>query len=79
LLQEVEFKYDVLGNRIEKKHDSNGDGGFETTQPYDGWKNVNQGLVGNENFDVWADLDGSSSLPISSDFFASRADFRRPR
>jgi hypothetical protein len=28
----------------------------------DGWKNVRQPLVGNENWDVWADLDGSSSL-----------------
>jgi len=59
-----EFRYDAFGNRIEKKIDSNGDGSWDTTQRYalDGWKNVNQALVGNENWDVWADLDGSSSL-----------------
>jgi len=46
-----EFKYDAFGNRIEKKIDSNGDGGWETTQRYalDGWKTVNRALVGNEN------------------------------
>jgi RHS repeat-associated protein len=59
-----EFKYDAFGNRIEKKIDSDGNGSWDTTQRYalDGWKNVNQALVGNENWDVWADLDGSSSL-----------------
>ena len=43
--------YDAFGNRIEKKIDSNGDGGWETTQRYalDGWKTVNRALVGNEN------------------------------
>jgi RHS repeat-associated protein len=59
-----EFKYDAFGNRIEKKIDSDGNGSWDTTQRYalDGWKNVRQPLVGNENWDVWADLDGSSSL-----------------
>jgi len=59
-----EFKYDAFGNRIEKKIDSDGNGSWNTTQRYalDGWKNVRRPLVGNENWDVWADLDGSSSL-----------------
>jgi RHS repeat-associated protein len=53
-----------LGNRIEKKIDADGNGSWETTQRYalDGWKNVHQALVGNENWDVWADLNGSGSL-----------------
>ena len=64
LLQRVEFRYDAFGSRIEKKVDEDGNATWDTTQRYalDGWKNVRQPLVGNENWDVWADLDGSSSL-----------------
>jgi RHS repeat-associated protein len=61
----VEFKYDAWGNRVEKKVDNNGDGTWDTTQryAYDGWKRGPQGaFVGNENWDVWADLDGSNNL-----------------
>jgi acyl-CoA-binding protein len=70
-----EFKYDAFGNRIEKRIDADGNGTWDTTQRYalDGWKNLyapspltgegrGEGFVGNENWDVWADLDGSSSL-----------------
>jgi RHS repeat-associated protein len=62
---QVDFKYDAFGNRIEKAHDADGTGGGSavvTRFALDGWKNVRQPLVGNENWDVWADLDGSSSL-----------------
>jgi RHS repeat-associated protein len=62
---QVDFKYDAFGNRIEKAHDADGAGGGSavvTRFALDGWKNVRQPLVGNENWDVWADLDGSSSL-----------------
>jgi RHS repeat-associated protein len=64
LLQRVEFRYDAHGSRIEKKVDEDGNATWDATQRYalDGWKNVRQPLVGNENWDVWADLDGSSSL-----------------
>lgn len=60
----VEFKYDATGNRNQKRVDTDGNGSWDTTQRFalDGWKNVNARLVGNENFDVWADLDGNSSL-----------------
>jgi len=58
--------YDAQGrNRIEKAHDADGAGGGSavvTRFALDGWKNVRQPLMGNENWDVWADLDGSSSL-----------------
>jgi RHS repeat-associated protein len=59
----VEVQYDAYGNRVEKKVDANGDGTFETTQRYalDGWR-PGSGFVGTENWDVWADLDASSSL-----------------
>jgi len=63
--KEVDFKYDVFGNRIEKDYDDDGAGQHSATITrfaYDGWKNTNQHLVGNENWDVWADLDGGSSL-----------------
>jgi hypothetical protein len=68
--------YDAFGNRIEKAHDEDGAGGGSavvTRFALDGWKNLyapsplmgegrGEGFVGNENWDVWADLDGSSSL-----------------
>ncbi|MCI0456868.1 MAG: hypothetical protein L0Z62_07815 [Gemmataceae bacterium] len=70
LQQRSEYQYDAFGNRLQKKVDTNGDGGFETTEryAYDGWKRPVDAvgraaqLVGLENWDIWADLDGSSSL-----------------
>jgi RHS repeat-associated protein len=68
----VDYKYDVFGNIVERTLDSDGDENVDTTERYalDGWK-VLQGplgdrreLRGNENWDVWADLDQSSSLTI---------------
>ncbi|GEM_PF-7072779 len=61
----MDFKYDVYGNRIEKSYDDDGAGPHSATVTrfaYDAWKNTNQHLIGNENWDVWADLNGSSSL-----------------
>ncbi|GEM_PF-2594638 len=63
--KQVDFKYDVFGNRIEKSYDDDGAGphsAIVTRFAYDAWKNTNQHLIGNENWDVWADLNGSSSL-----------------
>jgi len=65
LTGQEDFKYDLYGNRIEKSYDADGTGAGNATVTrfaYDAWKNTNQHLVGNENWDVWADLNGSSSL-----------------
>jgi RHS repeat-associated protein len=61
LQQEVDFKYDWWGNRIEKDVTV---GSTTTVQRYalDGWDPAKPRPVGTENFDVFADLDGSSSL-----------------
>ena len=60
---EANYKYDVYGNRIEKTVDDDGDTTVDTTERYalDGWK-PGGGFVGNENWDVWADLDGNDDL-----------------
>jgi len=61
----VQYKYDAWGNRIEKTVDTNGDGNVDSTArfAYDGWKTgPQQSFVGQENFDVWADLDGSNNV-----------------
>ncbi len=70
LLAKVQYKYDALGDRIERDEDADGNGTYETVErfAYDGWK-VHQdagggqaGFIGQENFDVWADLNGSNVL-----------------
>jgi RHS repeat-associated protein len=64
LIQRVDFKYDVFGNRIEQ--DVNTGTTVTTRFAMDGWKwsgNVSQ-PVGNENWDVWADLDASNNLLV---------------
>ncbi len=61
------YTYDVFGNRIQKDV---WDGTTTTTTRYavDGWKHPVDGfnqpyaLKGLENFDVWAELDGSNAL-----------------
>jgi RHS repeat-associated protein len=60
------YKYDVFGNRIEKDVTT---GSTVTTRfGYDGWKvhldaaGNPQIYVGNENWDVWVDMDGSNNL-----------------
>ena len=61
----MDFKYDVYGNRVQQAADTDGNAVVDWTQRYalDGWKSGPQDrFVGNENWDVWADLDGSSSL-----------------
>jgi RHS repeat-associated protein len=61
LQQEVDFKYDWWGNRLEKDVTV---GSTTTVQRYalDGWDPAKPRPVGTENFDVFADLDGTSSL-----------------
>jgi RHS repeat-associated protein len=64
LLLRAEYDYDVFGNRIEKRIDSDGDSSVDVTQryAYDGWNPARGTPVGNENWDVWADFDGSNTL-----------------
>jgi RHS repeat-associated protein len=65
LQMRADYKYDVFGNRIQKAVDNDGNGSVDTTQKYsyDGWKRgPQQSFIGNENWDVWADLDGASAL-----------------
>jgi RHS repeat-associated protein len=59
------YKYDVFGNRIEKAVDWDGDGpNAPVVRRYvlDGWNNSKPTPVGNEHFDVYAELDGSNQL-----------------
>jgi len=65
LLRDVEYKYDAFGNRVQKNVDWDG----EDTDPaevtkfaVDGWNYAKPEPIGNENYDVWADLDVSGSL-----------------
>jgi YD repeat-containing protein len=53
----VNYTYDVFGNRIERT--ANG-----TTERflYDGWDTAKPGAVGSENFDAYADVNGSNQL-----------------
>jgi RHS repeat-associated protein len=63
----AEFEYDAFGNRLQKKVDANGDGDFldagDLVQryAYDGWNPAKPSPVGNENWDVLLDLDGSNA------------------
>jgi YD repeat-containing protein len=65
LEMQAEYKYDVFGNRIEKVVDP-ARVGSQSTQvtrfALDGWKNTGGQLIGNEAWDVWADLDSNGSL-----------------
>src|SRR5439155_24731936 len=62
----VVFHYDAFGNMVEKDVDADGDGSggaAATKYALDGWKTgPQQSFVGNENWDAWADLDGSGAL-----------------
>jgi RHS repeat-associated protein len=65
LLLEADYVYDVYGNRIQKIVDADGSGSgtpVATKFAVDGWNNTKSAPIGNENWDVWADLDGSGSL-----------------
>jgi RHS repeat-associated protein len=71
LQMRADYKYDAFGNRIEKAVDPDGAGQQGTTTTrfvLDGWKVQQDSLgnqadfIGNENWDVWADLDGNNAL-----------------
>ena len=61
----ADYSYDVFGNRVQKVVDDDRvSPSSPVTQRYaiDGWNPAKPTPVGNENFDVLADLNGSSSL-----------------
>ena len=61
--EEETYKYDAYGNRIET--DVTGVGTTVATvyrYAYDGWNPAQGQGVGNENWNVWADLNGSNGL-----------------
>jgi RHS repeat-associated protein len=68
LLMNAAYRYDVFGNRLEKDVWTGATGTVVTRFAYDGWKNGadawgrTASTVGNENWDVWADLDPTGSL-----------------
>ncbi len=57
----VTFAYDSYGNKISREA---WDGTTTSTERYghDGWDTAKPAPIGNENFDVWVDLDGSNNL-----------------
>jgi RHS repeat-associated protein len=62
---EADYQYDALGNRNQKTVDAEGAGAGSavvTRYALEGWNPAKSNPVGTENFDVWAVLDGSSSL-----------------
>ncbi len=60
---QVTYVYDALGNRIER---SAWDGTSTTVEryAYDGWDTAKPRPIGNEQFDVFIDLDGTSDLTM---------------
>jgi YD repeat-containing protein len=59
------YRYDVFGNRIEKAVDWDGDGpnaAVVTRYVLDGWNNSKPTPIGNERFDIHAELDGTNQL-----------------
>jgi YD repeat-containing protein len=70
-LYSVDYKYDVFGNRIEQIEDADGAGGGASVTTrfawegagvlQDAWGNRTT-PVGTENWNIWADLNGSNGL-----------------
>ncbi len=60
---QVTYVYDALGNRIER---SAWDGTSTTVEryAYDGWDTAKPSPIGNEQFDVFIDLDGTNDLTM---------------
>jgi RHS repeat-associated protein len=62
LLYEVDYKYDVFGNRVEADVDPEGDGDTDAITRYalDGWQSGRM-PASNADWNVWAELDGQNS------------------
>ncbi|MBX9660816.1 MAG: hypothetical protein K2X00_19850, partial [Nitrospiraceae bacterium] len=59
------YKYDVYGNRIEKSADADGVGSgaaVVTKYAYEGFNPAKRRPIGNENWDVWADLTSAGAV-----------------
>ncbi|QDU23374.1 RHS repeat-associated core domain-containing protein [Urbifossiella limnaea] len=65
----VAYTYDALGNRATR---TAWDGTTTTTEryAYDGWDTAKPGAVGTENFDAWAEVDGSGTVTTRRAFGA---------
>lgn len=62
---EADYRYDVLGNRIEKAVDIDGVGAGSATATrfaHDGWNPAKPSPIGTENFDIWGDFTSGGSL-----------------
>jgi RHS repeat-associated protein len=70
LLYEVDYKYDVFGNRVEADVDPEGDGDTDAITRYalDGWQSGRTPAGGTDNaaWNVWAELDGQNSNALST-------------
>jgi RHS repeat-associated protein len=62
LLYEVDYKYDVFGNRVEADVDPEGDGDTDAVTRYalDGWQSGRM-PASSMDWNVWAELDGQNS------------------
>jgi RHS repeat-associated protein len=59
---EVDFQYDSFGNRIEQDVTYADQPTVVQRYAYDAWNPTMPSGVGNENWNVWADLDGNNQL-----------------
>ncbi len=65
LQQRIDFTYDAFGNALTRiEYDGSLNVVSSARYGYDGWKTDSgqSSFVGQENWDVWADLDGSNNL-----------------
>jgi RHS repeat-associated protein len=65
----ITYVYDAFGNKIERDE---WNGSTTTVQRYalDGWNPAKQDVQGNDNFDTWADLNGSNTITMRRGFGA---------
>lgn len=74
LVSRVDYSYDALGNRVRRVEY---DGALSVVSDerfgFDGWKTGGGGFVGQENFDVWVDVDGSNAL-VTRRVFGDKVD-----
>jgi RHS repeat-associated protein len=63
----ITYVYDAFGNKIERDE---WNGSTTTAQRYalDGWNPAKQNVQGNDNFDTWADLNGSNTITMRRGF-----------
>ena len=81
LVSRVEYAYDAFGNRLSRtEYDSALNVVGSERYAYDMWKTAldasgsQRAVVGNENADVWADLDGGNNALVARRVFGDGAD-----